>query len=215
MITEYFANLTSALQADYAAASKDPRRGEMLKKLSERLLTPLLPASIRHGSGFVLDILERQAGPFDVVAVSDFWPPIGQGPSSVYLADGVIFCLSARNWAAQDLTEFAAQAKELKSLKRKTPLPLLCAAFSYTPLEAPEVMEFMKSNAGASLDAVFSLGKNLVVRNNLGWYGDPKTIPFVSEPTAAPALKFFAFYLLQAVHAAAGVPFALADYQHL
>ena len=147
--------------------------------------------------------------------VSDFWPPIGQGAANFYLADGVIFCLSARNWATQDLTEFAVKAKELKSLKRKTPAPVLCAAFSYTPLEASEVMEFMKSSAGASIDAVFSLGKNLVVRNNLGWYGDPKTIPFVTEPIAGPAMKFFAFYLLQAVHAAAGVPFGWADYQHL
>jgi len=76
-------------------------------------------------------------------------------------------------------------------------------------------LEFLKSNAGDAIDAVFSLGKNLIVRNTLGWYGDPGTTPFVTENVAGPALKFFALYLLQAVHVAAGKPFGWADYQHL
>ena len=215
MITDYFASLTQVLQADYAAAQKAPRHGEMLKHVSERFLSPLMPANVRHSSGYVMDIQERQAGPFDVVAASDLWPPVGQGEAGRYLIDGVIFCLAAKDWAAADLTQFAATAKDLKMLKRKNPAPVLCAAFSYTPLDAQEVLEFMKSGAGASIDAIFSLGKNLVIRNNLGWYGDPQKIPFVTEPIAGPAMKFFAFYLLQAVHKAANVPFGWADYQHL
>ena len=215
MITDYFTSLTQVLQLDYAASLKAPKHGEMLNTLTKRLIAPLMPASVRHGPGFVLDLLERQAGPFDVIAASDLWPPIGQGEANMYLADGVIFCLAARDWSSADLTQFAETAKALKALKRKVAHPILCAAFSYTPLEAPEVLEFLKSGAGDAVDAVFSLGKNLVVRNTLGWYGDPQKIPFVTENVAGPALKFFAFYLLQAVHQAAGVPFGWADYQHL
>jgi len=215
MITDYFSSLTQVLAADYVAARKTPQHGEMLRKLNERFLRPLWPASVRSGSGFVLDIHERQAGPFDVIGASDLWPPIGQGEASLYMSDGVIFCLSARDWVSEDLTQFAQTAKALKMLKRKVSAPVLCAAFSYTPLEATEVTEFMKSSAGEAIDAVFSLGKNLVVRNNLGWYGDPQKIPFVSEHTGAPALKFFAFYLMQSIHQYAGLPFGWTDYQHL
>jgi hypothetical protein len=215
MITDYFASLTQVLQLDYASVQKAPHHGEMLKLLYKRFLDPLLPVSVQHSAGFVLDIRERQAGPFDVVAASDFWPPVGQGEANMYLSDGVIFCLSARDWATADLTQFAVTAKELKALKRKAPQPILCTAFSYTPLETSEVLEFMKSSAGDSIDTVFSLGKNLVIRNSLGWYGNPEKIPFVTENVAGPAMKFFAFYLLQAVHVAAGMPFGWADYQHL
>lgn len=215
MITDYFNSLTQVMQLDYAAARKTPHHGDTLKIVTERFLKPFLPSSTRQGYGFVLDVFERQAGPFDVVAASDFWPPVGQGDANRYLVDGVIFCLSARDWATADLTQFAATARDLKALKRKATHPLLCTAFSFTPLETPEVLEFLKSNAGIAVDAVFSLGRGLVIRNNFGWYGDPQRLPFVTENVAAPALKFYALYLLQAVHAAAGVPFGWADYQHL
>ncbi len=215
MITDYFNTLTDILKMEYEAAQKVPRHGYTAHILSERLLKPFLPSSIRHSTGLVLDIKERSVGPFDVVAALDHWPPVGQGEGSLYMAEGVVFCLSAKDWAKSDLTQYAQMAKTVKSFERKASLPIQAIAFSYTPLEVPEVLEFLKSNAGDSVDAVFSLGNSLVIRNAQGWYGDPQKVPFVTEKTAGPALKFFAFYLLQIVHAAQGIPFGWADYQHL
>jgi len=215
MITEYFSTVTDVLQADFKAAQKQPQRGQLTSIIQDRLLKPFLPPTVRMGSGFVVDMKERQAGPFDCVVSGGSWPPFGQGESSVWLADGVQFCLSARDWASSDLSQFAESAKAAQSLHRQSGQPIPCLAFSFGDLLIPEVLEFMQSPQGQAVDAVMSLGKNLVVRNRFGWYGDPEKTPFVTERSGTASLKGFTFYMIHTVHAAMGQSFPLADYQHL
>jgi len=215
MISEYFSSVTEILQADFKAAEKQPQRGRLISIVQDRLLRPFLPSNIRLGSGFVVDIKERQAGPFDCVVSHGSWPSFGQGEAGVWLADGVQFCLSVRDWSQSDLTQFAEAATAVQGLYRQGGSPIPCLAFSFGDLPLGEVQEFMKSPQGQAVDAVYSLGKALVVRNRFGWYGDSATVPFVTERAGPASLKAFTFYMMQTVHAAMGQPFPLADYQHL
>lgn len=215
MITDYFAALTDILRQDYQDSLRQPRHGRLAEIVRERLLRPFLPTTTRFSTGSVMDVRERQAGPFDVVASADAWPAVGQGESSIFMADGVMFALSARDWARSDLTQFAQAAAVVKTFPRQSPLPIQMAAFSFTPLELKELQEFLTSAAGQAVDAVYSLDRGLIVRNSLGWYGTPAAVPFVTESVAGPALKFFAFWLMQCVQSAAGKSFGWADYQHL
>src|SRR5271154_6711892 len=104
-ITENFSSLSELLLADYAAHRAPDR-----EVLTSRLLRPLLPASFCCGMGQIVDLKDRQLGPFDIVVCWDAYPPLGEGMAHQFLADGVAFCLQVRNWKEQDLTQFASLA---------------------------------------------------------------------------------------------------------
>ena len=209
-ITDNFSSLSEVLLADYRAR-KAPERDI----LSARLLKPLLPAAFRSGMGQIVDLKDRQLGPFDIVGCWDVFPPLGEGMASQFLVDGVAFCLQVRNWKEEDLTQFAAMAGRLKALSRKTKSPILCAVVGFESLPANQVSEFMRSSAGQAIDGVLSIGKHLMLRNSQGWYGDPKRVPFVTEKGEGESLKAFAFWLVHITQTFLGVPYRLADYQHL
>jgi hypothetical protein len=209
-VTENFASLSEVLLSDYSAQKAPPRN-----ILLNRLIRPLLPAAMRTGIGQIVDIKDRQLGPFDIIGCSELYPPLGEGLAGQFLVDGVAFCLQVRNWKEEDLTQFAAMAGKLKALIRRTKSPIPVAVISFETLPAPQVAEFMKSSAGQGIDGVFAIGQHLMLRNNQGWYGDPKRIPFVTEKGDGPSLKAFAFWLTHLSQTALGLPYLLADYQHL
>lgn len=209
-VTENFSNLSQVLLADHQAA-KTPDR----EILSRRLVKPLLPAAFRSGMGQIVDLKDRQLGPFDIVGCWEAYPPLGEGMASQFLVDGVAFCLQVRDWKTEDLTEFAAMAGRLKALVRKTKAPIFCAVVGFDSLPAAQVSEFMKSAAGQAVDGVLSLGQHLMLRNAQGWYGDPAKVPFVTERSEGEALKGFAFWLAQITQTFLGLPYQLGDYQHL
>ncbi len=132
-----------------------------------------------------------------------------------FLADGVAFCLQVRNWNEEDLTQFAAMAGKIKALSRRTKAPIYCAVVGFESLPAVQVGEFMKSSGGQPIDAVLAIGQHVMLRNNQGWYGDPKQIPFVTARGEGESLKGFAYWLTHITHTFLGMPFQLADYQHL
>ena len=39
------------------------------------------------------DARDRRVGVFDLIACSESYPPHGEGTASLYMADGVVFCL--------------------------------------------------------------------------------------------------------------------------
>ncbi len=211
-VTESFGNLGDYLLAE-RKSTKARHSGRDL--ILNHLLKPYMPAAVRCGSGTITDIKDRQVGPFDVLATVDTFPPLSEGSASTFLADGVLFALQVRNWAEQDLTQFGEVATLVKGLqgKRKTPIPCLAVSFDSLPLS--ELSQFLKSKAGVSVDGVLCLGHHVVLRNSLGWYGDPARVPFVTERQGPEALKAFAFFLLHLAHTGLGKPFGLADYQHL
>src|SRR5882672_6413606 len=174
-VTDTFASLSEVLLADYRA-HKTPERDI----LTNRLLRPLLPSAFRLGRGQLVDMTDRQLGPFDIIACWEALPPLGEGMASLFLVDGVAFCLQVRNWKEEDLTQFAATAGKLKALSRKNKLPLLCGVVSFETLPAPQVAEFMKSGPGQSVDGVLAIGQHVMLRNAQGWYGDPQRVPFVT-----------------------------------
>src|SRR5262245_7778057 len=100
-ITEIFSTLSEVLQAD-ACTRKSPDR----EIITERLIKPLLPAAMRVGMGQLVDVKDRQLGPFDIVGCWEAYPPLGGGMAYQFLADGVAFCLQVRNWKEEDLTQF-------------------------------------------------------------------------------------------------------------
>jgi hypothetical protein len=209
-ITENFSNLNEVLLTEY--------RGRMFPErdiLTSRFLKPLIPAAFRIGMGQIVDLKDRQLGPFDIVGCWEAFPPLGEGMASQFLVDGVAFCLQVRNWKEQDLTQFAAMAGKLKALSRKTKSPILCAVVGFEPMPADQVSEFMKSSAGQAIDGVLSIGQHLMLRNSQGWYGDPKRVPFVTEKGDGESLKGFAFWLVHIMQTFLGVPYQLAEYQHL
>lgn len=206
-LTENFANLSL-----YLTAQRSQERAAPL--LIEKLARPLLSREWRLGSGNLVDPRGRMVGPFDVVASADAYPVFGEGMASMYCVDAVAFCLSARDWNAEPLSEFGQQAVQVKKLERKQKTPILCAAVSFTPLPLEQLREFLLGPEGQAVDAVLSIGEHVLVRNG-GLYGDPARIPFVSERGAGESLKAFSMLLLQTAEAAQGQPFLLADYQHL
>jgi len=214
-ITEGFSNLTDVMLADFGASVPGVKRANLSHILLSRLLKPILPAAVRCGPGLIVDVKDRQVGPFDAVAASDLYPAMGEGPASVYPVDGAIFVLQIRDWSASDLTEFNRLAKDLKQLERKGRPPVFCAAVSFEALALEQVMELLQSQAGQSIDGIMTLNQHAVLRNSQGWYGNPEQVPFVSERSAPEALKSFAFLLLHLSHSFLGRPFGLADYQHL
>lgn len=215
-ITEHFSNLSDRLLSDYRAR---PKSGT--SRVSERdifisqFLRPFLPGPLRVGTGQLLDAQNRSVGVVDVVGCWDAYPPMGQGDASLFLADGVVFCLQVRNWTENDLTDFGRLAERIKALDRKTPVPIFCGVVSFEPLAIDQVSDFLKGPAAGAIDGVLSLGQHAVFRNTQGLYGDPRQVPFVSERGAAESLKAFAFLLLNLSQTLCGQPFRLTDYQHL
>lgn len=212
LITESFGNLGDFLVGEYR---KSPNPAASATLLLSHLIRPLMPAGVRAGTGTVIDVRERQVGPIDVLASLDSFPAFGEGPSSIYVSDGVLFAIQARNWADHDLTQFGALAQQLKSLERQRQPQISCLAISYEPLPLNELHSFMEGPAGKAIDGILCLGHHGVLRNSSGLYGDPAKIPFVSERPGPEALKAFAFYLMHLAQAATGRGFGLAPYQHL
>lgn len=181
----------------------------------ERFLKPLQPAAMRVGRGQLLDVKDRVLGPFDLIGCVESYPIIGDGIGGQFLIDGVVFCIQVRNWKEEDITQFAEMAAKTKAMVRKSKQPLFCAAVGFESLPAAQVQEFMKSSAGHAIDGVLSIGQHAMLRNNQGWYGDPKQVPFVTAKGQGEPLKGFAFWLLHAMQSFLGVPYPLSDYQHL
>jgi hypothetical protein len=214
-LTESYANLTEFLKTEHQknrGFSRSPFGSDML---ISKVLRPALPASIRCGPGTVTDLKDRQVGPFDVVGCLDRYPVVGDGAAASYLADGVLFCLNAREWAQSDLTQFGELAAQLKTIESKKRTSIASLAIAYDALSLEEVLQFLKSPAGQSVDGILALGQHGVIRNTQGWYGNPEHVPFVTERSGPEALKAFIFFILQITHTALGVPFEVADYQHL
>jgi len=211
-ITESFGNLSEYLLTEH---QKSKHRASDLDLLTASLLKPFLPSAMRCACATVTDIKDRQAGPFDLVAGVDTFPLFSEGTASTFLADGVVFALQVRNWTESDLTQFGEMARQLKKLERKKQEPIPCVAVSYERLSLPELNQFLNSATGQCVDGVLCIGQHVILRNSLGLYGDPARVPFVTEPQGPEALKAFTFFLLQLSHAALGLPFGLADYQHL
>lgn len=214
-LSEHFLNLSELLLSEFEQARAAGKRAAGRDIAISRWLTPLLPGIFHVGPGLVIDKKDRQAGPFDVVGCSEAFPAFGDGEARFFLNDGVAFCLNVRDWRENDLTQFGESAAMLKKMDRKSAVPIFCAAVSFTPLPVEEVIEFLNSPAGQSVDGVLSIGHNVVLRNFQGWYGSPDKLPFVTERQSSPALKSFTFFLMHLAHASLGWPFDLADYQHL
>jgi hypothetical protein len=206
-LTESYTNLSA-----YLAAQRAQERAPEL--LIQKFLRPLLPTVLRLGTGLVMDARERTAGPFDVIGCSDLLPPFGDNKASVFFSEGVAFCLQASDWTAQPLSDFGQRASQLKKVERRAKLPILCVAVSFTPLPLEQLSEFLRGSEGQAVDAVLSLEEHVIVRNS-GLYGDPQRIPFVTERGAGESLKAFALLLLQTSQSFLGLPFPMADYQHL
>jgi hypothetical protein len=211
-VTESFANLSDYL---IDQNKKLKKRSAQTELVLSRVLKPLLPSGIRCGTGIIADIKDREVGPLDVVASIDSFPPLGDGQATTYLADGVVFVLQVRDWAESDLTQFGEMAQHVKKLERKKKTPIPCLAVSFDLLPLPELSQFLNSPKGQAVDGVLCVGHHIVLRNAQGWYGNPSKVPFVTERPGPEALKAFAFFLLQLSQTAVGLPFGLADYQHL
>lgn len=213
-ITENFANLSELLLAE-SKSVPGSRRPAFADVLANRWLRSFLPGGLRCGRGAILDIKDRQVGPFDLIGCSERFPGFGEGAATSYVADGVVFCINARDWVSSDLSHFGELATQVNKLERKPKKPIACFAVSYTPLVLEEVTQFLKGKAGESVSGVLTLGHHIVIRNTAGWYGDPKRIPFVTERAGPEALKALTFLLIELSQTALGMPFGLANYQHL
>jgi hypothetical protein len=211
-ITESFGNLSDYLLSEYRKSKRQSSEAELLLT---HLFKPLMPSAIRLGTGTVTDIKDRQVGPFDVVAVTDRFPPFSEGTASTFLADGVVFALQVRNWTESDLTQFGELSRQIKKLERNKKDPIPCVAVSFEPLPLRELSQFLNGKTGQAVDGVLCVGHHVILRNVSGLYGDPGRVPFVTEQPGPEALKAFAFYLLELSHVALNLPFGLADYQHL
>jgi len=211
-ITESFGNLSEYLLATH---QKTKKRASDVELVMSRMLKPFLPSGMRWGTGTVTDFKDRQVGPFDIVAGIETFPPFSEGTATTFLADGVVFALQIRNWAESDLTQFGILADQLKKLERQKKETLPCLAVSFESLSLPELSQFLKSKAGQSVDGILCVGHHVILRNSLGLYGDPEHVPFVTEQQGPESLKAFIFFLLQLSQTALGLPFGLADYQHL
>ncbi len=211
-LTESFANLSDYLLAQ---RKKSKQRSTEVELVLSKVLGPLLPSGIRCGSGTITDIKDRQVGPLDIVAAVDTFPPFSDGSAATYLADGVVFVLQVRDWAESDLTQFGEMALQIKKLERKKKDPIPCVAVSFGLLSLSELSQFLNSKAGQPVDGILCVGHHIVLRNSQGWYGDPSRVPFVTERPGPEALKAFTFFLLHLSQTAMGLPFGLADYQHL
>ncbi len=215
VLTDKFSDLAEVLRADYTSGAKTPRPGAGGDVFLQRVLRPMLPSSIRCAQGTVVDVKDREVGPFDVVGCADGWPPIGGGAATTFLANGTIFALQARDWAVNDLTQFGLMAGELKNIDRQAPLPIFCGAISYGDIPQREIADFMNSSPGRSLDAVVVIGSHVIIRNFQGIYGDPQKVPFVTETGSGVSLKAFTFAVMYAAQSFIGQPFGLSAYQHL
>jgi hypothetical protein len=209
-ITDNFSTLSEVLRADHTAR-RTPDREIVLS----RLLRPILPGAFRCGMGEIVDLKDRQLGPFDIITCWEVYPPLGEGMAHTFLADGVALCVQVRNWKEEDLTQFAKMAGQLKSLERKKKNPIFCAVVGFDSLPAKQVAEFMKSAVGQSIDGVLAVGEHVMIRNSQGWYGKATQVPYVTEQGAGESLKAFAFWLAQITQSFLNMPYALSDYQHL
>src|SRR5689334_4367199 len=152
-ITESFVNLTDYLLTEHKKAKKSSDT----QIITDHLLKPLLPTNIRVGTGVVADIKDRQVGPFDVVATVDGLPPFGAGSASTFLADGMVFILQVKDWAENDLTQFAQMAEHVKKLDRKKQVPVPCLAVSFKELPLTEISQLLNSKTGQAIDGVLSV----------------------------------------------------------
>ena len=211
-VTESFANLSDYLVAHGKTSKK---RAEKVDLVFSKLLKPYLPVAMRCTSGAVTDIRDRQVGPLDIIGSIDSFPPLGEGPACTHLADGVVFALQMRDWAESDLTQFGEMALQIKKLERKKKTPIACLAISFGTMGLAELSQFLSSKQGQGVDGVLCVGQHIMLRNSLGWYGNPASVPFVTERPGPEALKAFTFFLLQLAQSALNLPFGLADYQHL
>jgi hypothetical protein len=211
-ITDSFGNLSDYLLSEYR---KTQQPLTVLNLFITQALLSLLPSGIRCGSGTIIDVREREVGPFDVIGTTENYPAFGHGSSSLFLSDGVRFIIQTRNWADNDLTQFGVACDQVKKLERKAKTPIVCLAVSYEPLALTDLNSFLTGAAGKSVDGVLCLGHHIVLRNAQGLYGNPAQVPFVTERPGPEAMKAFLFYLLHLSQGALGQTFGLADYQHL
>ncbi len=212
-ISESFQQLSEVLLAE--AQKPITTRPTESVLLWQRLLRVVLPAAVRISSGSIVDIRDRQVGPFDLIASLDAYPIFGDERVSIVPADAVIFCLQVRSLEASNLSEFGTTAASLRKLESQSPAPTFCAAVVFGLLPLLELSEFMKGSEGQAVDGVLSLGHHFIVRNSQGWYGDTKAVPFVTERDAGAAFKAFTFLLLNIAQARLGQPFVASAYQHL
>jgi hypothetical protein len=211
-LTESFTNLNEYLLTERKKSSK---RSTEIDLVLSKVLQPLMPFGLRCGTGTITDIKDRQVGPLDIIASVNAFPAFSNGSASTYLADGVVFALQVKDWSESDLTEFGEMALQIKKLERKKKSPIPCFAVSFGQLSLPELSQFLNSKPGQPVDGILCVGHHIVLRNSQGWYGDPGRVPFVTESPGPEALKAFTFFLLQLSQTAMGLPFGLADYQHL
>ena len=211
-VTESFANLSEFLTEQN---KKSKKRATQVDLILSKALKPFLPSAIHCGSGIIIDIKDREVGPFDLIATVDSFPPFGEGQASAFLGDGVVFALQVRDWAETDLTQFGEMALQIKKLERKKRVPIPCLAVSFGLLPLPELSQFLMSKQGQAVDGVLCVGHHIVLRNSMGWYGNSVRVPFVTERPGPEALKAFTFFLVQLAQMALHQPFGLADYQHL
>ncbi len=215
-VTDHFANLTELLLTEVRKGQATTPRIYERDIFSYRYLRPFLPASIRLGTGHVIDVQDRRAGPVDLVACSEAYPTLGEGAASIFFRDGVVFALQVRQaWTAESLVSVAQLASDLKQLSQKAKTPLIVGAVGFDPVSYDSIMEFLKSPKGAALDTVLSVGQHVIIRNGNGWFGDMQQVPFVSARGGPEAMKAFSFLLFQLCQMAIGLPSTLPEYQHL
>jgi hypothetical protein len=212
ILTESFGNLSEYLLAEHKKSKKHSAQVDLV--LSS-LLKPFLPGGIRCGAGTISDVKDRQAGPVDVVATLDTFPPFSNGSASTYMADGVVFALQVRDWAEHDLSQFGELTAHVKKLEHKKKNRIPCLAVSFALLPLPELTQFLIGKSGQSVDGVLCIGHHFILRNSQGLYGNPSKVPFVTQRPGPEALKSFTFFLMHLSQAALRLPFGLADYQHL
>ena len=215
-VTDHFANLTELLTTEVRKGATTTPRIHERDIFSYRYLRPFLPASIRLGTGHVLDVQDRRAGPVDLVACSEAYPVLGEGPASLFFRDGVVFALQVRqSWTPETLASAVQLASDLKQLSQKAKTPLVVGVVGFDAMPFDTVTEFLKSPKGAALDTILTVGQHVVIRNVNGWFGDLQQIPFVSARGGPEALKAFSFLLFQLCQMAIGLPSTLPEYQHL
>src|SRR6266700_82699 len=133
-VTESFVNLNEFLVEQN---KKSKKRADQVNLVLSKLLKPFLPSAVRCGSGIIIDINDREVGPFDLIAAVDTFPAFGEGQASSYVADGVVFALQVRDWTESDLTQFGEMAFQTRKLERKKKVPIPCLAVSFGLLPLP------------------------------------------------------------------------------
>jgi hypothetical protein len=220
-LSDAFSSLSDVMQADVkalglGAKSPKPRRAAESEILVNRLLKTFVPKTVQFGGGNLVDVLDRQVGPFDLVAHADTFPALGDPAASLFLSDGVIYTLAVSDqWTDKDLSAYADMASQAKTLQRKGTTPLFNGVVDFGRLDYAQASAFLRLPIARPIDFFFSLGQYCVIRNLHGWYGNAQEIEFVTERGGPESLKAFALLQLQVVHQYLNLPFTYGDYQHL